>query len=240
MLKTLKIILLIILASTFEIGVQASSPDVVVTAPQGSISISVLAPPGTIYDWIGGVPAKTDNTYYDWVGGTPFIRLEVVAGGEPDISVSPDTWTLNDIVGDGYTLKGTIAPNRTYYSNPFGDGIPPSATVQAGECQFTLTNASTVAITIVVNSSDFSGGSATMTNSNTGANGATSYGGYSWYQGMTYANKVIMKTADSGALWTSPNPGDDIKLGFEIETQENDWTGSTSSNATITITATAS
>ena len=205
----------------------------VAIAAKGIVSISILAPPGTVYDWIGGVPAMTDNTNYDWVGGKIFVRLEVL--GKPDIIANPTNWTLNGITGNG-----KISTNTIYYANPLGDTTAPSPTVLDTECYFTITNSSTMNINITVDCSNFSGGSANMSNSNTGSNGATSYGGYSWYSGMTYANKVIMKTSGSSILWTSTNPGDDIKIGAEIKTQTNEWTGGSSSTATMTITASAS
>lgn len=145
---------------------------------------------------------------------------------------SPTTWTLNGITGGG-----KIDENTTYYSNPLGDTTSPSATVVDGECQFTWSNNSSVNIVITVNCGSFTGGDADMTNSNTGSNGATTYGGYSWYSGMTYSNKVIVKSSGSDTLYTTSTPGEDKKWGAEITTRTNTWTGSSSSSATMTITA---
>lgn len=149
-------------------------------------------------------------------------------------SSAPTTWTLNGITG-----SGKIAVDTLYYSNPLGDTTVPSATVIDGECQFTWTNDSSVNIAITVNCGSFTGGSADMTNSGTGANGATSYGAYSWYSGMTYTNKVIVKSSGSDTLYTTSSPGEDKKWGAEIETRTDVWTGGTSSTATMTITAAA-
>lgn len=148
-------------------------------------------------------------------------------------SSAPTTWTLNGITGGGYIDVDTI-----YYANPLGDTSAPSSTVTDAQCQFTWTNGSTVDIDIFVNCGSFTGGDATMTNSGTGANGATAYGAYSWYSGMTYANKVIVKSSASDPLYTTVTPGEDKKWGAEIETRTDAWTGGGASTATMTITAT--
>ena len=149
------------------------------------------------------------------------------------ISNDPSTWTLNGITG-----SGKISPDTVYYSNPLGDTTCPSATVVDGECRFTITNSSTVATDLTVNCGDFSGGDANMTNSNDGSNGASSYGAYSWHSGMTYANKVIMKSSGSAVLKDGLAATTNIKWGAEIETQTGAWSGGSASTATMTITAT--
>lgn len=153
---------------------------------------------------------------------------------------SPGTWTLNDIVGDGVSPKGTIAPDTIYYSNPLGDGTAPSDPVVDGECRFSLTNTSTIVTDMTILCSDFSGGSAAMTNSNDGSNGATAYGSYSYCTGMTYStDKVICKASGSDATKSDLAATTNIKWGLYIETQTNAWTGGTSSTATITVILTA-
>lgn len=143
-------------------------------------------------------------------------------------------WTTGNLTGDGY-----IEPNTTYYSNPGGDTIAPSATVVDGECKWTVADTSSVIIVLKVTMSNFSGGGDNMTNSNAGTNGATSYGAYAWYSGMTYTNKVIIKASGSDALFTGAAAGDgDIKWGAEIKTQSNPWTSGATSTATMTIAAT--
>ena len=146
---------------------------------------------------------------------------------------APTSWVLNGITGSGLVNVDTI-----YYSNPLGDTTAPSATVVDGECQFTWTNDSTVSVNITVNCGNFVGGSCAMDNSNTGANGAATFGAYSWYSGLTYANKVIVKSSGSDVLYTAA-AGVDKKWGAEIETRTNAWAGSTVSSATMTITAAA-
>ena len=152
------------------------------------------------------------------------------------ISNSPDTWTLNGISGDNI-----ISANTTYYANPQGDTTAPSTTVATNECYFTITNTSSDNINVTIDINDFAGGSDPMTNSDTGSAGPTSFGAYTWYEGMTYANKVIAKTTTTGSdiLYSSLDANNDLKWGMEITTQQNAWTGGTSSTATITITVTA-
>lgn len=171
------------------------------------------------------MPAMADTSQNVTVTATPaFIG----------IANDPSTWTLNGITG-----SGKIAPDTVYYANPLGDTTTPSATVIDGECRFTITNSSTVATDLTVNCSDFSGGDANMTNSNDGSNGASSYGAYSWYSGMTYSSKVVMKTSASSVMKDGLAATTNIKWGAEIETQTGAWAGGSASTATMTITATA-
>ena len=150
------------------------------------------------------------------------------------IGNAPGTWTLNGIGGG----DSVIEPATTYYSNPLGDTTAPSTTVLAGECRFTITNTSSVPTYVVIDISNFAGGSDEMTNSNGGTNGATSFGAFSWYEGMTYANKVVAQTTGSDNLTDNLAANTDLKWGMEVLTQTDAWTGGTSSTATITITVT--
>ena len=147
------------------------------------------------------------------------------------ITNDPSTWTINGITGSGY-----IDPNITYYSNPLGDLLSPGATVNDSVCYFTVTNSSSnVPLDLTVTFGNFSGGD-TMTNSNLGSNGATTFGVYAWYSGMTYSNKVIAKDTGSSVLydeWT----GSTLKWGVEIKTRSDAWTNGNISTASMTITA---
>ena len=150
------------------------------------------------------------------------------------ISVDNTTWTLNDLVGDGVSPKGTIAVDTIYYSNPLGDATAPSDPVVDGECYFTATNTSTITTDLFINCGDFSGGSATMTNSNDGTNGATTFGSYSYCTGMTYSTgKVLCKATGSAATKADLAPTTNIKFGLAIETRTNAWTGGTASTAVM-------
>ncbi len=163
---------------------------------------------------------------------------EVTITGTPSfagISNSPSTWLLNGITG-----SGLIDVNTVYYSNPLGDTTAPAgANVVDGECRFTITNTSSIAIDLTVICSDFSGTGDTMTNSNDGSNGAGTYGAYCWYSGMVYADKVVMKSVGSAAMKTNLAASTNIKWGAEIETRTGAWTSTDNMTATMTITATA-
>jgi hypothetical protein len=151
-----------------------------------------------------------------------------------------DTWTLNGVIGDGFILTDTI-----YYAvdtDAVSDTTVPAATVNSTSCRFTIADTSGVNITLKVTMEDFSGGSDPMTNTGTGANGVGAYGAYSYYNGQTYSQaKVVKKVANiatTDVLYTSTSPGDaDISWGVALETQEDVWTGSSASTATLTITA---
>ena len=174
------------------------------------------------------------------------IAVPAIAADSQDVTITatplylaitntPNTWTLNGITG-----AGTISPDTVYYSNPLGDTTTPSTTVVDGECRFTVTCSSgATTCDLTVNCGNFTGGDANMTNSGDGSNGATTYGAYSWYSGMTYASKVVMKASASSELYSTGLAADaSLKWGAEIETQTNAWSGGSSSTATMTITAT--
>lgn len=161
---------------------------------------------------------------------------DVVVTATPEfiaITNSPATWTVNGIAGSSVILVST-----TYYSNPLGDTTTPSATVVDGECRFTVTNTSSVAIDLTVNFPNHAGGDAS-TNSDTGSGTATSFGAYGYYSGMTYSAKVIMKAAASAVLVDALAATTDIKWGIEYDSQDNAWTSGSDMTSTVTITATA-
>jgi len=162
---------------------------------------------------------------------------DVVITAQPafvGVTNAPATWLLN-----GINLTGVIEPDTIYYANPgTGDNTSPSATVTAAECYFTLTNTSTVDIDVNVTCGNFTGGGADMTNSNSGANGATTYGAYAWYSSMNYSLKVIMKCTGSDDLITSHSGN--LDWGAEIETQTDAWSSGDNSTTNMTINATAS
>lgn len=149
------------------------------------------------------------------------------------ISNAPTTWTINGITG-----SGVIATSTTYYTNPLGDTTAPSATVVDGECRFTITNTSTVATDITVNFADFSGGDA-MTNSGTGSAGASTFGAYGYYSGMTFSNKVVAKSSGSSALMSNLSATTNLKWGLQVSTRTSDWTSGSTQTATVTVTATS-
>ena len=153
------------------------------------------------------------------------------------IANAPGTWVPNDIVGDGVTPKGTIGPDTVYHSNPLGDETAPSDPVVDGECRFTITNTSSVAIDLTVNFPDHTGGDAS-TNSDLGTNDTTKFGAYSYCSGMTYSTgKVIAKVTGSDAMKENLAATTDILWGLTYESQSDAWTSGVAMASTVVITA---
>jgi hypothetical protein len=151
------------------------------------------------------------------------------------ISNAPGTWTINGITG-----SGVIAPNTTYYSNPLGDTVSPTVGgVVDGECRFTITNTSTVAIDLTVTFPDHANGDAS-TNSNLGTNDTTKFGAKSYFTGQLSGAWVIAKngTPVSGFGYTNLAATTNIKWGLMYISQSNAWTSGTAMTSTVNITAT--
>lgn len=151
------------------------------------------------------------------------------------ITVSPTTWTVNGISGNSHVL-----PNTTYYSNPLGDTTAPtSGGAVDGECQFTITNTSNVAIDLTVTSSDMSGGSDNSTNGNTGSAGTTTYGAKSYFSGQGSGAWVAAKSSGSSVGYSNLAATTNIKFGMIVAEQTSAWSGGTSSTFTVTVSAAA-
>jgi hypothetical protein len=179
------------------------------------------------------IPAFAATTADVVITANPAYIVITNAGGN---------WTLNDLVGDGVTPKGYIAPDTNYYSNPLGDEDAPSDPVVDGQCKWTIDpTGSSLHLDLKVNCGAFTGGGAAMANTNgAGENGATTYGGFTYCTGMTYSTgKVVLKSTGSAALYSDLGEATTIKWGAAIETRTNAWTASGASTATMTITATA-
>ncbi len=151
------------------------------------------------------------------------------------ISNTPGTWTVNGIGG-----SGVIATSTTYYSNPQGDTSVPSDPVATNECRFAITNTSTVAIDLVANFPNHSGGDAS-TNSDNGSAGATSFGAYGYTDNMTtYASdRVVMQVSGGAVLKDALVASANISWGIEYSSQTDTWTSGTNMTSTVVITATA-
>lgn len=152
------------------------------------------------------------------------------------ITNTPNTWTINGIVG-----SGTLAVNTIYWSNPQGETTTPTAGgVVANECQFNVSNGATATeCDLTLTMGAFTGGDTTMTNSDDGSNGATAYGAYGYYEGLAMANIVIIKSSGSDELYDAGlAAGASLNWGVQIETRTDAWTGAGASTATLTITAT--
>lgn len=174
------------------------------------------------------VPALADTSQDVTVTATP----EFIA-----IANAPDNWTVND---EGLAGGKTIVIGTEYWSNPLGDTTTPSDPVVDGECHFTITNTSSVAIDLTVNFPHFTGGDA-MQNGDTGSGGAGTFGSFSYCTGMTYSTgKVIAKTTGSDPMKDGLAATTDIMWGLSCDTQTDVWTSGTAMTATpVTITATA-
>jgi hypothetical protein len=153
------------------------------------------------------------------------------------ITESQLTWAINGITG-----SGLINPNTTYYAKgSTNETTAPSATVLGTECYFNVTcGAGATTCDLTVTWGAFTGGGAAMTNSNGGGNGATTYGAYCWYEGLLYADKVIVKDAGSAKMYsTGLAAGNSLKWGVEIKTRTDDWSSGVDSTSHLIITATA-
>lgn len=173
-----------------------------------------------------GVPVQAATTATGEINATP---------GYITISNAPYYWNMN-AEGGG---PGVVAVNTTYYANPLGDTTVPSNPVSNTECLFTITNGSTIAINITVDISNFYGGMV-MTNSGTGANGATSFGAYTYNEGdVTYAtNRTVAKVTGSDYMHSNLAAATDLDWGIELTTRTDAWTNSTPIQTTYTVTAT--
>ena len=162
------------------------------------------------------------------------------------IVIAPTTYTINS----DNSGSGKMAISTTYYSNPIGSTTAPSSTVAATttECDFTITNTSSITIDLTGNMADGSGGSNPMTNVNGATPGASSYSAYAYHAGETFANKVLLKSSgsatgnfsgDSGGAGSGVTASTTWYVGFQFSTQTGAWTGGTGSTYTLTITGTA-
>lgn len=156
------------------------------------------------------------------------------------IAITQNTWTINGIDGDS-----KIDLDTTYYSNETGasgDITAPSATVEATECYFTITNTSNVVTDQTANMVHFTGGDA-MQNTDTGyaTNAAGSFGASTYTTGAAWTGgAVILKNAGSSAMITSLAATTDQKFGVAIKSQSGAWTSASAMTSTITVTATES
>ncbi len=101
----------------------------------------------TTYDWVGGVPTRTDKNY-DWVGGIPHIIIEVVILG---IGNTPDSYGFG-VVEETHTYTTGLS-YYTVTNNGFGPSID-----------------------ITINGSDMSGIGVTWSLSDTATPGDAIYG----------------------------------------------------------------
>jgi hypothetical protein len=153
------------------------------------------------------------------------------------ISITNNLGTYN-FNAAGAAHAGVLV-NTTYYSNPGGQTTAPSATVVDGECAFDVTDASSVSVDIVINSSNMATGSDNSTNGNTGTQGTTTYGAYTYVSGLLLSAKVLCKSSASDTAISTLGATANKYWGFQINEQTNAWTGATPATFTITLTASA-
>jgi hypothetical protein len=148
------------------------------------------------------------------------------------ISNDPATWTVNGITG-----SGVINPSTTYWANPLGDTTSPTVGGAVnGECRFTLTNTSSVAIDLTVNFPNHTGGDAS-TNSNNDTPGATAFGARSYFVGKAQANWVIAQSTGSAEAYDNLAATTNIKWGMKYQSQTGAWTSGTNMTSTVVISA---
>lgn len=173
------------------------------------------------------IPALADTSQDVTVTATPsFIA----------IANAPGAWTINDVAD---ATGKVIALDTLYYSNPLGDTtIPTVGGAVDGECRFTITNTSTVITDLTVLFPDHTGGDASA-NSETGENGAATFGAKSYFSGQLQAAWVIAKDTGSAAGLEDLAATTNIKWGLIYESQSGAWTSPDAMSSTVTITATA-
>lgn len=151
------------------------------------------------------------------------------------ITNAPDTWLINSLTG-----TSVIAVDTVYWSNPLGDTTTPTvdgAGVVDGECRFTVTNTSTVAIDLTVLFPHHAAGDAS-TNSDSGENAAGSFGAKTYFTGQLVAGWVICKNAGSDVGKDALAATTNIKWGIQYESQSDAWTSGTPMTSTVNIAAT--
>lgn len=172
---------------------------------------------------VTALPASAATTAVVTVTNTPqYLAITITS-----------TYNFNGISSRG------VLPNTTYYSNPLGQTTAPSTTVVDGECALTITNTSSVATDLTANWSDMSGGSDNSTNGNTGTQGATTFGAYTYFSGQTIASKVLCKSSGSATAYSNLGASTNIKCGLQLNEQTNAWTAGTASTSTVTFTTAA-
>ena len=149
------------------------------------------------------------------------------------ISVSPDTY---DIGGTGAYLT----PNTTYYACGLAgdESTPPGATVDDADCEFTITNGSTVDIDITVNFPHFTGGDA-MQNSGGGytSNGASDFGVSGYASGSAWDGDAVTFANSGSGVFIDGLSAASIKFGWALLTQSGDWDFGTAMTSTVSVSA---
>jgi hypothetical protein len=137
-----------------------------------------------------------------------------------------------------------VVPNNTYYSNPNGDTTAPTgAGALTGECDFTITNTSSVPTNMTVVAANFTAGSDQSTNINSSIGNTTTTP-----RDNILRNAVVFHRTGHGGNWTpcwNTTGGavsysnlaatTNITFGLIYKDQTNAWTGGTAGQFTVTV-----
>jgi hypothetical protein len=161
------------------------------------------------------------------------------------ITISPSSYNFTGVNGTGSSGAGGqgVIPNNTYYSNPNTDTTAPTAAgALTGECDFTITNTSSVPTNLTVVAANFTAGSDQSTNINssigntTTTPGATSYEMQSYFTGQaTAAWTPCWNTVGGPASYSNLAATTNITFGLIYKDQTNAWTGGTAGQFTVTV-----
>ena len=161
------------------------------------------------------------------------------------ITISPSTYNFTGTNGTGSSGAGGqgVVPNNVYYSNPNGDTTAPTgAGALTGECDFTITNTSSVPTNMTVVAANFTSGSDMSTNINTSTGsttttpGTTSYEMQSYFTGQATAAWAPCWNTTGGAVsYSNLAATTNVTFGLIYKDQTNAWTGGTAGQFTVTV-----
>jgi hypothetical protein len=161
------------------------------------------------------------------------------------ITISPSAYNFTGTNGTGSSGAGGqgVVPNNVYYSNPNGDTTAPTgAGALTAECDFTITNTSSVPTDMTVVAGNFTAGSDQSTNINTSIGqttttpGTTSYEMQSYFTGQaTAAWLSCWNTVGGPKNYTNLAANTNVTFGLIYKDQTNAWTGGTAGQFTVTV-----
>jgi hypothetical protein len=161
------------------------------------------------------------------------------------ITISPSAYNFTGTNGTGSSGAGGqgVVPNNVYYSNPNGDTTAPTgAGALTGECDFTITNTSSVPTNMTVVAANFTAGSDQSTNINTSTGsttttpGTTSYEMASYFTGQATAAWIPCWNTTGGTIsYSNLAATTNVTFGLIYKDQTNAWTGGTAGQFTVTV-----
>ena len=148
------------------------------------------------------------------------------------IDITPITWSVG-----GADAK--ILTSTTYWSNPLGATTAPTGTGALDtECEFTVTNTSTVVTSLTCTFPNMTSGDAS-TNSDTDTPGANAFGARTYFSGQATADWALANATAPVVGKTALAANTNIKFGFKYQTQTGAWTSGVAMTSTVSIAATA-